>query len=176
MFPAIQDQYQTNFLTFLNFFERSTFHFFFKHFCNNSTQFLRRIITTGEWRLASIEAVLILFLRSFGIFCGTLVFFTKFKELISKYFTFIKVNFINCLVDIPPCTIFIYVNNIRVYIKVPERLLFIVVASIDTCICNFLFINVTCIFFFFSRYSQLDWHLYLHIVFQHLHFHLRFSP
>ena len=46
------------------------------------------------------------------MFCGTLGFFTQFKELISKCFTFIKLLLVNCLAYSPPCLIFIFILTI----------------------------------------------------------------
>ena len=63
----------------------------------------------------------------------------QLKELVNNNVIVLKVNFINFLVDSPPCLILVFVNNIHLYTKYPERCRFILVSFIGYFILNSFF-------------------------------------
>ena len=75
----------------------------------------------------------------------------QLKELVNNNVIVLKVNFINFLVDSPPCLILVFVNNIHLYTKYPERCRFILVSFIGYFILNSFFSIRTFILNLFSE-------------------------
>ena len=105
------------------------------------------------WIQTGFNIICLIFLRSFGVFCGKLGLFTQFKQVIIKLFTSHKVIFANCLAHSSPCLILVFVNNIYIYIKFPDSFRFVMVYFIGTWICNLIFRIDVCIFVFFIFFT-----------------------